>query len=197
MPHQFLERGGKGGGNQQAGNQTVHGLRACRGFPGNRALGMREHPKCRMPVILSGILAGRGGGDLGAQGFFIRLDVLLSQDFFLCAFGTAALLTPDLFRPLLLGADPSGLDALDAVQKQAPGQKTVQGLRALLLTFNGKSCRDMNEIDAGCGFVDLLAAGTGGADKGLAQVAFGDAKMVHACLQGGFFFRGNIEQAHG
>jgi hypothetical protein len=148
-------------------------------------------------VTLLRIFSDGGWDDFGAQGLFIRLDVFLLQDLFLCAFGAAALLTPDLFSPLSFGADPAGLDTLNAVQKQAPGQKAVQGLRAFLLAFDGKSRRDMNEVDAGGGFVDLLAAGTGGADKCLAQVAFGDAQMFHARLKGGFFLGGNIEQAHG
>jgi hypothetical protein len=38
-----------------------------------------------LPVNLLRIFAGRGGGDLGAQGLFIRLDVFLLQDLFLCA----------------------------------------------------------------------------------------------------------------
>ena len=143
------------------------------------------------------LFIGRGGGDFGAQGLLLRLDMLLLQDFFLCALGAAALLTPDLFSSLSFGADPSGLDALNAVQKQASGQKAVQGLGAFLLAFDGKSRRDMDKINTGGGFVDLLTAGTGGADKCLSQIVFGDAQMVHARLKGGFFLGGNVEQAHG
>ena len=91
----------------------------------------------------------RRGNDSGAEGFFLRLDVLLFQDLFLCPFGAAALLAPELLDPLFFSTDPAGLDALDPVQEQPPGEKAVQGLRAFLLAFDGKPRRYMNEIDTG------------------------------------------------
>jgi hypothetical protein len=135
----------------------------------------------------------RRGCDFGAEGFFLRLNVLLFQDFFLCPFGAAALLTSDLLGPLFFGADPAGLNALNPVQKQPPGEKAVQGLGALLLAFDGKPRGGVDEIDAGGGFIDFLAAGAGRTDKGFLEIVFGDAQVLHPDLKGGFFFGRDVE----
>ena len=139
----------------------------------------------------------RRRNDSGPEGFFLGLNVLLFQDFFLCPFGAAALLTPELLNPLFFGADPTGLDTFNPVQQQPSGEKSVQGLRAFLLAFDGKPRRYMNEIDAGGGLVDLLAAGAGGTNKTFAEVVLGNTEVRHPCLEGGFFFGGNVKQRHG
>lgn len=86
--------------------------------------------------------------------------MLQLKDFFLRPLRAASFLSADFFDPRLLRGDPPRLQPFDPIEKQSPGQQTVYGLRAVLLAFNGKARGQVNEIDAGCRFVDILTAGS-------------------------------------
>ena len=103
----------------------------------------------------------------------------------------APFLTSDLLDPHPLGADESRLESFDPVEEQPPGNKPVQRLGAFLLAFYGEACRQMDEIDAGRGLVDLLTAGSGGTDESFPKFLFPDAETLHPLPECCFFFLGN------
>ena len=61
----------------------------------------------------------------------------------------------------------------------------------LLLAFYGKAGRHMDEVDAGRGLVDLLSAGSGGADEGFAEFLLPDAEALHPLAERRLFFLRN------
>ena len=69
------------------------------------------------------------------------------------------------------------------------GEVAVHFARPVSLTFDFDLAREVLEIDAGAGFVDLLPAASGAADEFLKQVVFDDSQRGHSCLEGGFFLR--------
>src|SRR3989339_2059202 len=102
--------------------------------------------------------------------------MLRLQHFLLRPAGSAPFLAPDLLAPHPLRGDDTGPDPFDPVEEQPAGEKPVQRLGAFPLAFNGQAGGQMDEMDAGRGLVDLLAAGARGADKGFAEFFLPDAE---------------------
>jgi hypothetical protein len=128
--------------------------------------------------------------DPRAEGFLFGLEMLRIEDFLLGLSGPASFLTADLFDPHLLRADQSRLESFDPVEDQPSGKKPIESLGAFLLAFYVKAGRQVDEIDAGRGFVDLLTAGAGGTDERFPEFLFPDAEALHPLPERRLFFLG-------
>ncbi len=73
--------------------------------------------------------------------------------------GSAPFLTPDLLHPHPFRSDETRPESFDPIEEQPASEKPIQRLGAFLLAFYRKNGGQMDEIDAGRGLVDLLAAG--------------------------------------
>ena len=106
--------------------------------------------------------------DFCPEGLLFGLEMFRLQGLLLRAAGTPALLTPDLFGSHPFGADEPRPEPLDPVEEKSAGEKAVQRLGTLLLAFYREARRQVDEINARGGLVDLLPPGTGGTDEGFA-----------------------------
>ncbi len=114
--------------------------------------------------------------------------MLCLQDLLLGPPGTAPLLPPDLLDACPLRGDEPRPEPLDPVEEEPPGEKPVERLGSLPLAFYGKAGRHVDKVDAGRGLVDLLTAGSGGADEGFAEFLLPDAEALHPLAERRFFF---------
>jgi hypothetical protein len=132
-----------------------------------------------------------------SERFLFGAEVLRLQNLLLGPPGSAPFLTPDLLHPHPFRGDETDLQSFDPVEEQPAGKKPVQRLGALLLALDRKAGRQMDEMYTGRGFVDLLAAGARGSDKGFAEFLLADAEACHPQPERRFFFRGNNHRFKG
>lgn len=128
--------------------------------------------------------------------FFVGMTGFVRQHSLLCATAPFSFPAPDFFDSLPLRSDPSGLQFLDFVQQQAPGDESIEALLAGGLAFDLNACWAVNQHYACCQFVDVLAAVTTGSDKAFLDVGFPDAQRHHALAKVLFLFRANGKCAH-
>ena len=126
--------------------------------------------------------------DFCPEGLLLGLEMLRLQGLLLRAAGTPALLTPDLFGSHPLRADEPRPEPLDPVEEKAAGEKAIQRLGTFLLAFYGEARRQVDEIDARGGLVDLLPPGTGGSDEGFAELLLPHAEALHPFPERRIFF---------
>jgi len=117
------------------------------------------------------------------------LEVFRRQDLLLGPSAAAPFLATELLDPLAFGGDHSCLEPFDPVEEETAGYEAVQRLGAFLLAFDGQPSGQVDQLNAGGGLVDLLAAGTRGADESLPEVFLADAEAGHSFVKGLFFFR--------
>jgi hypothetical protein len=123
--------------------------------------------------------------------------VLCLQGLLLGPPGTPPFLSPDLFDPRLFGTDEPRPESLDPVEEKTAGEKTVQRLGTFLLAFYGETRRQVDEINARGGLVDLLPPGTGGTDEGFAELLLPDAELLHPFPERRLFFLRNAHFCKG
>ena len=109
---------------------------------------------------------------------------------------TLALLSADLFNTLRLGAGSTALLSVDLIEQEPAGQKTIERLGSLLLAFDPDPRGAMVQHDAGCNFIDVLAAGARGTNELLIDIGFAHAERNHT-LGKLFFFVGRNQCRHG
>jgi hypothetical protein len=115
-----------------------------------------------------------------ARGLLLALRVLGCEQLLLRPPRAPALLAPD---PCVLGRgrfDDAAHPRFELVEQLAPGEKTVEGLRALALALHDQAARPVAEHDAGRHLVDVLPALAARAHEVLVQVALAHAERLHA-----------------
>ena len=121
--------------------------------------------------------------------FLLGLTMLVVKHAQFRAPRALSLLTPDFLDPLLLGGFDRANFRLDFIEQKPPRQKAIEPLGALLLALHPDASGPMMEHYTGLNFIDVLAAGAGGADELLVDILLADAKSQHA-LRKLFFFIG-------
>jgi len=128
--------------------------------------------------------------------FLLGLFFLFLQHFELGSFRALSLLTADLGDLLLLLAFLSFDLGLYLIRQDAPGKKAVQGLIPLSLAFDFDSRRNVFQVDAGGGLIDLLASSAARPDKFLDDILLGYSQCLHALEEGFLFFFADARRAH-
>ena len=67
----------------------------------------------------------------------------------------------------------------------------------IFLDFDGQTRRDMRKMDAGGGLIDMLAAGSAGANIGFFEIGFPQTALFHALDQFGLFPFCDAKMDHG
>ncbi len=92
----------------------------------------------------------------------------------------ALLLFSDFFAAEGLGALCAELLFFEQGAEAAARMESVERLRAGVLDFDVEAGGGVAQLDAGGGFVDLLAAGAAAANEGLFEVVFAESAGFHA-----------------
>ncbi len=116
---------------------------------------------------------------------------LVVQHFGFGSFAAFAFLAAEFFYALLFTALGAELYGLYFVREQSTGQVAVDGLLSLALAFYLYAGREVFQVDAGRGFVDVLSAFTAGAYELFFNVGLADAEFEHALFK--FFLLGWID----
>lgn len=115
------------------------------------------------------------------------MSALLFEHLFLRSSRASSLLPSDLLLLLLLLGENAGSSLFDLFAELASGKEAVQFARALALAFDLDGRGQVFQVDAGGGFVDLLAPFTGAEDEFFDEIFFSDSKGSHPCCELFFF----------
>ena len=119
--------------------------------------------------------------------------MLKLQHLLLRTAGAASLLTLDLLDALLFLALFAKDHILYLFNKDAPGKKPVESLRALLLALDLNTRWYVFQVYAGGHLVDILTAVPARTDEPFDQVLFADPELGHLFLKRLFFLRTHAE----
>jgi hypothetical protein len=94
-------------------------------------------------------------------------------------------LAAEFFVGLLAGQGGGFAGIEDAGEEAFPGEGAVAGLGAAILAADGEASGVVEDFDGGGDFVDVLAAGAGGAAEALGEVFRAEAEGFEAFGEGG------------